>query len=67
MAGQSVAPEAVESTAAKLATHEAVCALRYQGILDRLARMEKVFIGAAGSLVAGLVVAVWQLSHLAGK
>ena len=59
--------ENLSATAAKLATHEEVCALRYSGILARLGRLEALVVAAAGTIIAALVVAVWQLSHLAGK
>jgi len=58
---------ATGTTAAKLATHEEVCALRYAGILSRIGRLEALIVAAAGSVIAGLVVAVWTLAHLGVK
>jgi len=52
------------ATASKLATHEAVCAERYQGIMARIGRLEALVIGATGTTVVGLIWAVWQLSKI---
>lgn len=35
----------------KLATHEAVCAERYEGINARLKRLETILIASAGSII----------------
>lgn len=35
----------------KLATHEAVCAERYDGISARLKRLETIMIGSAGAII----------------
>lgn len=35
----------------KLATHEAVCAERYDGINSRLKRLETILIGSAGAII----------------
>lgn len=47
------------ATAAKLATHEAVCAERYAGILQRLGRLEKILLGVNGSVILGLFAIIW--------
>lgn len=52
------------ATAAKLATHEAVCAERYTGIISRLGRLEALVIATSGSIIAALVFAVWTLAHI---
>ena len=71
MAFESVSAPRQESslsaTAAKLATHEEVCALRYSGIIARIGRLEALVVAAAGAIITALVVAVWQLSHLVSK
>ena len=36
---------------ARLSTHEAVCATRYEGINARLKRLEQILIGAAGAIL----------------
>ncbi len=52
------------ATASKLATHEAVCAERYLGIMARMGRLEALMIGTAGAIIIGLIGAVWQLSKV---
>ncbi len=52
------------ATASKLATHEAVCADRYLGIMSRIGRLEMLVIGTAGAIIIGLAGAVWQLSKI---
>ena len=42
----------VDSTDARLNSHEAVCALRYEQINARLKRLEQVIIKASGALIA---------------
>ena len=64
---RSAATTAATATAGKLATHEAICAERYAGILSRIGRLEALIVAAAGSVIAGLVVAVWTLAHLGVK
>lgn len=39
----------------KLATHEAVCAERYDGINARLKRLETIMIASAGSIILLLI------------
>ena len=53
--------KAVE-VAAKLDTHEAVCAERYLGINARLKRLEMILIGAAGTLILLLLNIVVKLN-----
>ena len=51
-------PVANMDALAKLSTHEAVCAERYEGINDRLARLEKIMITGCGGIIvfmAGLI------------
>jgi hypothetical protein len=36
---------------ARLSTHEAVCATRYEGINARLKRLEQILIGSAGAII----------------
>jgi hypothetical protein len=43
-------PEIAE-TKSRLDTHEAVCALRYEGICARLKRIENVGITIAGAII----------------
>ncbi|MCX7364195.1 MAG: hypothetical protein NTV97_20475 [Alphaproteobacteria bacterium] len=52
------------ATAAKLAMHEAVCAERYAGILQRMVRLEKIIVGAATALMSALALVAWTfISH----
>ncbi len=52
------------STEAKLATHEAVCAERYAGLLSRMGRLETVLLGANGVVITILLAALaFFLSH----
>jgi hypothetical protein len=38
----------------KLVTHEAVCAERYATFINRVDRLERILIGAAGVLIIGM-------------
>lgn len=49
----------------RLDTHEAVCTYRYQQLDNRLARVEKILLGVAGTLLLGMGGAIWQLIKLA--
>lgn len=62
---QQWAPSAGARALARLEAHEEVCALRYQGIIDRVGRLEKVIIGAAGTLILGMggLIATLVLHH----
>jgi hypothetical protein len=48
----------------RLYTHEAVCAERYGYLLTRMARVEKILLAVAGSIIVGMVTAIWQLAKL---
>jgi hypothetical protein len=45
----------IDQTEARLTTHEAVCALRYEGLCARLKRLENIGIGAVGTIIMLLV------------
>ena len=45
----------IDQTAARLNTHEEVCALRYDGICARLKRLENVGLTVAGAIIMMLV------------
>ena len=53
----------VDSTAARLSTHEEVCALRYEQINARLKRIEGILMRTAGvmlvSMAGTIFAAVW--------
>ena len=46
---------------ARLNSHEAVCALRYETINARLKRLEKILIGSAGFIIVSLIAVVFKL------
>jgi hypothetical protein len=45
----------INETDARLNSHEAVCALRYEAINARLKRLEQIMIGTAGFIILTLV------------
>lgn len=54
----------VSATAARLATHEEVCALRYEQINARLKRIEAIMMKTAGimlvSMAGTIFAAIWM-------
>lgn len=44
----------VDSTAARLSTHEEVCALRYEQINARLKRIESILMKTAGIMIVAM-------------
>ena len=52
----------VDDVEARLQTHEAVCAERYDSINARLKRLESILIGAAGAIILALLSIVVQLN-----
>jgi hypothetical protein len=46
---------------ARLNSHEAVCAFRYESINARLKRLEKILIASAGFIIASLVAVVMHI------
>ena len=51
----------IDPVEARLNSHEAVCAVRYEGIHARLKRIEQIFIVAAGFIIATLLTIVTKL------
>jgi hypothetical protein len=49
----------VTSVEARLDTHEAVCAHRYEQINARLKRLEGIIIKAAGVMLCGMAGVIW--------
>jgi hypothetical protein len=45
----------ISQTDARLNSHEAVCAVRYEGINARLKRLEQILIGACGFIIVILL------------
>lgn len=55
----------VTTVEARLDTHEAVCAHRYDQINARLKRLEGIIIKAAGIMLCGMAGVIWaSLIHL---
>lgn len=55
----------VDATDARLASHEAVCAERYDQINARLKRIEGIIIKAFGILTISMAGVVWStITHL---
>jgi hypothetical protein len=55
----------IDSTDARLSTHEEVCALRYEQINARLKRLEGILIKACGTMLVGMAGVVYSsLMHL---
>ena len=51
----------IDPVEARLNSHEAVCALRYDGINARLKRLEQILIGACGFIIITLLAIVLKL------
>ena len=51
----TVNEDSISQTEARLNSHEAVCAVRYEGINARLKRLEQILIGACGFIIAILL------------
>ena len=45
----------IDKTEARLATHEEVCTLRYEGLCARLKRIESLGVGACGTIIVMLL------------
>ena len=51
----------VNETDARLNSHEAVCALRYESINARLKRLEHILMGTAAFIIATLLTIILKL------
>lgn len=56
----------IDETQARLNSHEAVCALRYEQINARLKRLEGILIKAVGVMLVGMAGVIWAsvMPHL---
>lgn len=55
----------IDATDARLNSHEAVCAERYEQINARLKRLEAIIIKAFGILTVSMAGVIWStISHL---
>jgi hypothetical protein len=50
----------------RLSVHEAVCAERYQTLLGRMGRIEKIIIAVSGALMVGMAGLVAKLLAVVG-
>lgn len=50
----TVTEDTISQTEARLNSHEAVCAVRYEGINARLKRLEQILIAACGVIIVTL-------------
>jgi hypothetical protein len=51
----------INETDARLNSHEAVCAFRYEAINARLKRLEHILMGTAAFIIASLLAIVLKL------
>ena len=49
----------IDETQARLNSHEAVCALRYEQINGRLKRLEGILLKAIGVMLVGMAGVIW--------
>lgn len=49
----------IDETEARLNSHEAICALRYEQINGRLKRLEGILIKASGVLLVAMGGVIW--------
>ena len=49
----------IDTTAARLSTHEQVCAERYEQINARLKRLENILIKFAGVMLVAMAGVIW--------
>ena len=49
----------IDATAAKLMTHEEICAVRYEQINARLKRIEGILLKVAGVMIAAMAGVIW--------
>lgn len=49
----------IDSTNARISSHEEVCALRYEQINARLKRLEGILIKASGIMLIGMAGVIW--------
>lgn len=55
----------ISETEARLNSHEAVCAFRYEQINARLKRLEGIIIKAAGVMLVSMAGIIWaSIAHI---
>ncbi len=53
----------INTTEARLSTHEEVCAYRYEAINARLKRIENIMISAAGLMIVSMTGVIWTVLY----
>lgn len=53
----------IDSTDARLSTHEEICALRYESINARLKRIEGIMLKTAGLLIVSMTGVIWSVIY----
>jgi hypothetical protein len=53
----------IDSTDARLSTHEEICALRYEAINARLKRIEGIMIKTAGLMLVSMTGVIWSVIY----
>jgi hypothetical protein len=53
----------IDSTDARLSTHEEVCALRYESINARLKRIEGIMLKTAGLMIVSMTGVIWSVMY----
>ena len=51
--------DTIDITAAKLMTHEEICAVRYDQINARLKRIEGIILKVAGVMIVAMAGVIW--------
>ena len=54
----------ISETEARLNSHEAVCALRYEQINARLKRLEGILMKTAGVMIVSMAGILWSVVYL---
>ena len=54
----------INETEARLNSHEAICAFRYDQINARLKRLESILIASAGVLICSMGGILWSVLYL---
>lgn len=49
----------IDTTAAKLMTHEEICTIRYEQINARLKRIEGILLKVAGVMILSMAGVIW--------
>ena len=57
----------ISETEARLNSHEAVCAVRYEQINARLRRLEGILLKVSGVIILSTTAVVWSTIHTVGK